>query len=111
VDPLTTLGGIVLVGSEEDIKAILQLIEELERLGRESEVGVALVPLEKGDATEIVSVLNQLFSRVPVLASGGGALEAPRTGGIGAAAQGQAGSVQGTNVALLAIPRFNSILV
>ena len=64
VDALIELGVIVVQGNEQDVKAILQLIDELERIGRESEVTVVMVPLEKGDATEIVYFLNQLYSRV-----------------------------------------------
>ena len=62
VDALYQLGVIVVQGNEQDVKAILQLIDDLERIGRESEVTVVMVPLEKGDATEIVYMLNQLFS-------------------------------------------------
>src|SRR5205823_1660603 len=81
VDALTQLGVIVVQGNDQDVKAILQLIDDLERIGRESEVTVVMVPLEKGDATEIVYILNQPFSRVNITPSGTNELLPRTTGG------------------------------
>ena len=132
IDSLPDLGVVVVSGNGVDVQAILQLIDELERIGREAEVGIVIVPLEKGDATEIVYILNQLYRRVNLTPGGQATLVPPTTtpgggasGGAPGAAPGVPGAAPGAapaagaappnipaaTVALLPLPRFNSIIV
>src|SRR5262245_52911162 len=71
-----------------------------------------MVELQHGDATSIVNTLNALYQRVNVTASGNTSLITQRTqtqqGFLGPIA---VGSSQQASVALLPLPRFNSILM
>ncbi len=112
-DALYDLGIIVISGSENDVKNILKLIDLLEEQGREADIGILVVPLEEGDATDIANIMNQVFARIVVGPSGNTSLRAPTTtpGGGGAAAGQTGAGIQASSVALIPVPRFNSILL
>ena len=115
VQPLDDLGIVILRGpSQQDIKVVLDFINSLQDTIKAASIELEIVPLEHGDATEIVYHLTQIFSRVQVgvtastlpqqrLGIGGG------QGGVGIGG----GNQQGSTGALLLfpLPRFNSIML
>jgi general secretion pathway protein D len=118
VESLPELGIVVISGDNpDDIKAIEDIIEVIQRIAKGSEAKVEIVPLENADATSVSSTLSQVFARISVTPSGnilipqsGNARPGTPTGG----ATGQAGTVAAAataNVVLIPLPRLNAILV
>ena len=126
------LGIVILSGNNpQDIKLIEDLIDIIVQHSRDAEVKIEMVPVEYGDATVIVNILNQLYTRVSPLTTGN-VLIAPRGGATGvgtgalqasaellllAALVGQAALPirrrlsQPPSLFLLPLPRLNMILV
>ncbi len=111
---LPDLGLIIIQGNTpEDVAEILKIIEEIKRQSAKVGVEIRMVELKEADATAVVFYLNQLYQRVNLQANGNApVLNAPRT----TTTQGVFASVTQTqtppsSVALLALPRFNAILV
>jgi type II secretion system protein D len=97
----------------QDAEAILQVIELLKEMAKTSEIQVEMVRLREADATSVVNMLNQLYSRVVVTASGQVRLTAPTItqNQLGFLGTQQTTTAQAPTVALLAVPRFNAIFV
>ena len=112
VQPLDELGIVILRGrSAADIKQVLDFINSLQEQIKQAAIELEIVPLEKGDATEIVYLLTQIFSRVQVgVNSTTLPIQQQRFGGVGIGGgqqqQGNTGSIF-----LFPLPRFNSILI
>ncbi|OWK45672.1 secretin N-terminal domain-containing protein [Fimbriiglobus ruber] len=123
VQPFEELGIIILRGrNERDVLEILRFIELLTKNTESAQLEIRQIPLEQGDATEIVSHLNQIFSRVQIgiasstvvqrgMGAGGFVLGAGGGGGFG---QGGGANQQAQSTGPLLIfplPRFNSVLI
>ncbi|MFO0851444.1 MAG: secretin N-terminal domain-containing protein [Gemmataceae bacterium] len=123
--PLDDLGVIVLRGDPQVLAELEKFIADLQKtIEQTAQIEIKYIPVEKGDATEIVNLLNQFYSRLPVTANGFGAVQPGRPlgfggvgfggglGGFGGAAFGAAGQQQSAGSLLLfPLPRFNTILV
>src|SRR5262249_55894862 len=111
---LSNLGGIIVTTTNaQDMQAILEIIEFLKKeIVPKTEIEVRFIRLKQGDATSIVSILNQLYQRVQLGASGISALTAPTTttAQVGFF-QAQTSTQQAASVALLPVARFNGIFV
>ena len=123
VTPLEDLGALIVKGrSQADIAEVKKLIEIIKQRAKESEIVIEQVPLEYQDATSLVNILTQLYSRLSLGASGQTVLQNPnqRTpfggavintpGGLGVTTQGAQSQTAGS-LLLFPLPRFNSILV
>jgi type II secretory pathway component GspD/PulD (secretin) len=117
---LDELGILILRGrNAQDIEVILKLIAELDKTTKDSQVVLEIVPLVEGDATEVVNLLTQVFSRVQVGVGSStiGAGQQPRNlgfGGVGFGGFGGGGQQQtqtSGSLLLFPLPRFNSILL
>src|SRR5205085_8299808 len=74
-EALPELGVIVIRGNNpQDVAAVMQIIDFIQKLGQGAEVQIRLVPLAQADATSVANTLNQLYSRVQVAPSGNVAL-------------------------------------
>ncbi len=123
VTPLEDLGFLIVRGrKQQDIEDILRFIDIVARNAKETEITLEIVPLEQGDATQIVNTLTQIYSRLAIGAGsssilsnpnqrtpfGGAAFTTP--GGFGVA-QGQQQVQTAGSLLLFPLPRFNSILL
>jgi type II secretion system protein D len=94
---LEQLGGVVISGNDADVKAVLELIEFLQR---QAQAQLQLVPLDHADATSVANILSQS------LVGAAGNLRQPGQG-----QQGGLGAQLASSILLLPLPRYNSILV
>jgi type II secretion system protein D len=105
--------GIIIINANNkaDLAQVEEIIKILSEQAKLAQPIVQVVPLEHGDATAIVTMLNQVYSRLILNTSGPVALIPP--GNTGGAAQGQAvgQTAQPRSLMLIPIPRFNSIMV
>lgn len=131
IESLPELGIVVIrAQNQEDMKAALDILELVTKIGKETEIAVEIVPLEQADATSVANILTTLYSRVQLGPNAKVLLPATnRPGGGGGFGQGgglgqggvqlggpttglQTGGSQGSNsVFLYALPRFNAIMV
>ena len=120
--PLPELGIVIVRGkNKEEVEAIKKLIANIEEITKKSAaINLTTIPLEFGDATQIVYELTQIFSRLQLGTSGTTFPAATGTnlgfGGVGF--QGGGGNQQNQqnrqtigSILLFPLPRFNSILV
>jgi type II secretory pathway component GspD/PulD (secretin) len=113
-EPLPELGGGVIIGQNpQDVEAVEQLIKLLQEFAQTSEIQVLLVPLHEADATSVVNLLNQIFSRVVIQSSGAVRLTAPTItqNQLGFLGTQQTTTQVAPSVAFLAVPRLNAIFV
>lgn len=123
VQPLEELGFLIVRGRKpQDIADVIKFLDLVVGNAKETEIVLEIVPLEKGDATQIVNTLTQIYSRLAVGAGtssilsnpnqrtpfGGAAFTTP--GGIGIA-QGQQQLQTAGSLLIFPLPRFNSILL
>ncbi len=136
VDAFPDIGAVVIsANNAADLEEALKIIELLERYGKQSEPSIYIHPLEYGDATSIVNIMNQVLARIQILPGGNvllqGGTSRPATGGgfqgggfqgggfqgggLGAGGIGgaQAQPIAAGNGSILLLPlvRFNSILI
>jgi type II secretory pathway component GspD/PulD (secretin) len=57
-------GGVVRVGSPEDLALVKRLIDFIVKGSVQTEIAVEVIPIKNQDATDITNTLNQVFSRV-----------------------------------------------
>jgi type II secretion system protein D len=107
--PFPELGIVVLrTGDQQDLKIILDLIEQLQKDAAGAETVIELVPLKHADSSTLAGTLNSLFGRVQlglgsnILAPGSASPLQALTGGAGSTTQ---------NAFAVALPRFNAVLV
>lgn len=108
--PLAQLRAIILrTNNPEDARIIQELINIILAEAKQAEIIVEMVELRHGDAKVIATILNDLFSRLEITPQGNTStlLTGQGTGGFG----GQTQQGQSTWVALIPVPRFNSLLV
>lgn len=117
--PIQGLDTLVLrAGDNADLLIVLELLDILSRQATNTQPKIEVIYLEHGDCNYIADTLNALFTKVQ-LGQNGGYLPATRTGaGAGGGFQGgqpgggqQAGAAGAQNVAALALPRFNAIML
>ncbi len=115
--PLPELGIVIVRGKNKaEVEAIKALIANIEEITKKSAaINLTVVPLEFGDATQIVFELTQIFSRVQLGTSG---TTFPATqlgfGGVGfqgGGQQNQANRQTIGSILLFPLPRFNAILL
>ena len=127
VTPLEQFGAVIIKGrTKEDIEEIVKFIEILKESIKQSEIQIEYVSLEQGDATELVAILTQLYSRLQVGPGSTLVLPAQNRGGaggggfpFGGAGFGIGGGGGGANqqpqtsgsLLLFPLPRFNQVLV
>ncbi len=113
---------IVNVNNRADLEQVLEIIRQLSAAAEKAQPKIEMVPLEYGDATAIVNILNQVYARLVMNVTGPLSLLPPRTGGggggqqqgaLGAQQQGGGGQQGNLPISLMLIPmpRFNSIMV
>ena len=123
VQPLEELGFLIVRGRKpQDIADVIKFLDLVVGNAKETEIVLEIVPLEKGDATQIVNTLTQIYSRLAVGAGtssilsnpnqrtpfGGAAFTTP--GGFGVT-QGQQQLQTAGSLLIFPLPRFNSILL
>ena len=115
--PLPELGIVIVRGKNKaEVEAIKALIANIEELTKKSAaINLTVVPLEFGDATQIVFELTQIFSRVQ-LGTSGTTFPAQQLGFGGVGFQGggqqnQANRQTIGSILLFPLPRFNAILL
>ena len=123
--PLPELGIVIVRGkNKEEVEAVKKLIANIEEITKKSAaINLTTIPLEFGDATQIVFELTQIFSRLQLGTSG---TTFPQTAtnlgfggvGFGGGGGGAFGGQQNQqnrqtigSILLFPLPRFNSILV
>ncbi len=108
-------GGMVFIGNPDDVRAVIQIIEALQRNAAGAKVEVQLVPVRLGDPTDIAARLSLFLSKVQL---------DPNFTRIGVGVPGQPGGQAGTQagatfatvpsalgIVLLPQPRISAILV
>ena len=114
---LDELGLLLLSGNAQDIAEIIKIVEQLQKYYKEAAVAVELVPMKYADATVVTNILSRIYQRVNVTATGNSPVLLKPTitsvqGNIGANSISLTQTVQQpASVGLLALPRFNAILV
>jgi general secretion pathway protein D len=137
-EALRELGVIVIRGANPaDVQQIVDLIDFIQKLGARSEVAIEVIPLQYADATYVAFTLNQVYGRVNVQV--GGTVIAPTPAGAPAPGRpaptptptptpGPGGTAptpaptptapvptavipQPSSIVLLALPRFNAVLL
>jgi len=123
VTPFEQLGVVILRGrTQADIDQVLEFIKQLQATIKDSEIELVYVPLKEGDATEIVFLLNQIYSRIQIGPGTSGTIQPAQQqrGGFGGFAGfgfggGGGGQQQQATPAgpllVFPLPRFNQILV
>ena len=119
---LQELGAVsVVAGSEQEIALVQEFIKLLQKQAAESETKIEIVPLQRGDATQLNYLLTQIYQRIQTTAGGSVIINGPSAqpaffGNFGFGAQQQQqnrqqpGQAAGSLV-FIALPRLNSILV
>ena len=74
---------IVNVNNRADLEQVLEIIRQLSAAAEKAQPKIEMVPLEYGDATAIVNILNQVYARLVMNVTGPLSLLPPRTGGGG----------------------------
>src|SRR5262249_48959221 len=93
-----------------DVEAVIALIKILQEQGVAGDLLIRLVPLEHADATSVANTLTEFFRRVIIGPSGTTLNRVPQvTAALGP--RQQITPQQLSSVVLMALPRFNSILV
>jgi general secretion pathway protein D len=108
VEALEDLGVVVISGdNQDDVEAIVKIIEMIGKFSPGFEAKIDLVPLEKADATSVANILTQIYQRINATPSGNILI------GAQAGRQGVSTTAisTGGSALFLALPRFNSILV
>jgi type II secretion system protein D len=111
---LSELGLFIISGNTpQDVAEIIKVIEEIRKYSEKAGVVIEMVQLKQGDATAITNYLNLLYQRVVLQANGNSpTLAGPRTTTTqGVFAQISQTQTPPASVALLALPRFNAILI
>ncbi len=116
---LQELGAVsVVAGSEQEIALVQEFIKLLQKQAAESETQIQIVPLQRGDATQLNYLLTQIYQRIQTTPGGSVIINGPSAqpaflGNFGFGAQQnrqQPGQAAGSLV-FIALPRLNSILV
>jgi type II secretory pathway component GspD/PulD (secretin) len=109
--PIPDLGVVVIrAQSQADLDIVLRLIEFLQQEGRATQPKIEVLPLQYADANIIASTFNQIFARVQVGPNSTYISQQSRTTQ-GAVFTQLTGASPSQNVYLLALPRFNALLV
>ena len=124
VTPLDQFGALIIIGrTAADIEEVEKFIAILKESIKQSEIELEYVTLEQGDATELVTILTQLYSRLQVGPGSTLVVPAQNRGGAGgggfpfngaAFGVGGAGNQQpqtSGSLLLFPLPRFNQVLV
>ena len=102
-------GTVILIGDPADVAAVKKIIAQLTELAKVSETDIRIVRLVSGDANSITNTLTQLYQRVNIGASSN---SLTRQGQAPAFVPQGATQTQGpASIVLIAVPRFNAILV
>jgi len=119
VEALEQLGVVIInAENEEDLKAVMKVIEYLQQEAAKAVVEIRVHPLKQADATNLVNTLNQVFSRVIISPSGNLAL--PLSEQQQQRPTRQSNPFFGTfttqtegavSILMLPLPRFNAILI